>query len=352
MLSVLAHGNDANMELMFHAGVVPTLLDMLQKRYGHVCNAAAADLIRVLCSSRLCQQQLLRYQGLSALLATLRVSEHPATQSAAVWAVNALVQGQKSILPELLKPGTVETLLRCIETHNGAAPGTVRLLLVVFLHSGKHEDLRGLLLQSPAVVAALVDMLHNGPALEPTKWTASLLSTLCWQEAAMKQCMLDLAAPRALADVLEMTVKMLGQSPSNDTRRMITEATVSVLQALISLIDESMPRGTASPVAVSTSKQLQHLALEASCLPLVGKVCSLCMESTVAQQDGVDVAGQLQKLLKPVLRCLDWLLPLVHASPPEVTEALVAIEGCEEAPATARKHATILLGKHDVQRGK
>jgi hypothetical protein len=350
VLSVLAHGNDANMELMFHAGAVPVLLDMLQKRYGHVCNAAAADLIRVLCSSRLCQQQLLRYQGLSALLATLQGSEHPAAQSAAVWAINALVQGQKSILPELLKPGTSDTLLRCIETHNGAAPGTVRLLLVVFLHSGKHEDLRCLLLNSPSVLEALVNMLRNGPALEPTKWTASLLSTLCWQEAEMKQRMLDLEAPQALADVLEMTVKMLGQNPGPETKRMITEATVSVLQALISLVDESSPRNAPSPVATVTSKHLQRLALQASCLPLVGRVCSLCMDTIYTvqalRQDEGDVAGQLQKLLKPVLRSLDWLLPLVNAPPPEVQVALQAIESCQDAPAGARKHAASLLAKH------
>jgi DNA-binding transcriptional ArsR family regulator len=66
-LSVLAHGNDANMEAIFHHGAIPLLLDMLHKRVGHICNAAASDLIRVLCSNSLCQQQILRNHGLQVL---------------------------------------------------------------------------------------------------------------------------------------------------------------------------------------------------------------------------------------------------------------------------------------------
>jgi hypothetical protein len=45
------------------------------------------------------------------------------------------------------------------------------------------------------VMVALLDMLKKGPAVEPTKWTASLLSTLCWQENSMKQVMIELRAP-------------------------------------------------------------------------------------------------------------------------------------------------------------
>lgn len=136
---------------------------------------------------------------MQALLSALKGAEHAAAQSATVWAVNALVQGQKSILPELLQAGTVETLIHCIQTHNGAAPGAVRLLLVVFLHSGKHEDLRAILLAAPNALLALLSMLRKGPALEPTKWTASLLSTLCWQEVTMKQQMAELDAPQVRA---------------------------------------------------------------------------------------------------------------------------------------------------------
>jgi hypothetical protein len=130
-----------------------------------------------------------------ALLAALRDTDYAAAQSATVWAVNALVQGQKSTLPELLQPGTIGTLLHCVRTANGAAPGTVRLLLVVFLHSGRHEELRSHLLAAPDVLAALLGMLRAGPAVEPTKWAASLLSTLCWQEGAMKARMAELNAP-------------------------------------------------------------------------------------------------------------------------------------------------------------
>lgn len=44
-------------------------------------------------------------------------------------------------------------------------------------------------------MVALLDMLKKGPAVEPTKWTASLLSTLCWQENSMKDVMIELHAP-------------------------------------------------------------------------------------------------------------------------------------------------------------
>jgi hypothetical protein len=109
--------------------------------------------------------------------------------------VNALVQGQKSTLAQLLYPGTIDILVNCITSDNGAAPGTVRLLLVVFLHSGKHEDLRLHLLTHREVLVALLEMLRKGPMVEPTKWTASLLSTLCWQENSMKEVMVELKAP-------------------------------------------------------------------------------------------------------------------------------------------------------------
>lgn len=306
-LSVLAHGNHMNMETIYRLNGVPLLLEMLAPKVGPVCNAAAADLIRVLCSNELCQQNILRNQGLAvrphslpptpgsyaspasclcpglsslpctwsrvrlvtvctamvcgwrrlrahpqlehrvrirdavsvrrfpcgdylwnstfvvllcngarqgggtpvcslscglttcspvqALLMTLKETTYNAAQSATVWAINALVQGQKAMLGQLLQPDTVSTLLRCVKEDNGAAPGTVRLLLVVFLHSGKHEELRTLLLGSPHVLMALLDILRKGPSVEPTKWTASLLSTLCWQENSMKDVMVELRAP-------------------------------------------------------------------------------------------------------------------------------------------------------------
>jgi hypothetical protein len=81
-----------------------------------------------------------------ALVTTLQATTYTAAQSATVWAMNALVQGQKATLGLLLQPETIGTLMRCITSDNGAAPGTVRLLLVVFLHSGKHEELRQQLL--------------------------------------------------------------------------------------------------------------------------------------------------------------------------------------------------------------
>ena len=132
---------------------------------------------------------------MQVLLAALRDASYPAAQSAAVWAINALVQGQKSTLPALLQPAPIATLLACVRPGHGAAPGTVRLLLVAFLHSGRHEELRAHLHDSPAALRALLEMLQAGPAEEPTKWAASLLSTLCWQAGGMKLRMAELDAP-------------------------------------------------------------------------------------------------------------------------------------------------------------
>lgn len=140
---------------------------------------------------------------------TLKETTYNAAQSATVWAINALVQGQKAMLGQLLQPETVSTLLRCVTEDNGAAPGTVRLLLVVFLHSGKHEELRTLLLGSPDVLMALLDILRKGPSVEPTKWTASLLSTLCWQENSMKDVMVELRAPMVRRRVCRPCVSAL-----------------------------------------------------------------------------------------------------------------------------------------------
>lgn len=75
-LSVLAHGNHMNMETIYRLNGVPLLLEMLAPKVGPVCNAAAADLIRVLCSNELCQQNILRNQGLA-------VRPLPPTSSAA-----------------------------------------------------------------------------------------------------------------------------------------------------------------------------------------------------------------------------------------------------------------------------
>jgi hypothetical protein len=92
-----------------------------------------------------------RGDAMQCLVTTLQTTTYTAAQSATVWAMNALVQGQKATLGLLLQPDTISTLMRCITADNGAAPGTVRLLLVVFLHSGKHEELRAQLLAEPEV---------------------------------------------------------------------------------------------------------------------------------------------------------------------------------------------------------
>jgi hypothetical protein len=98
-----------------------------------------------------------------ALVTTLQTTTYTAAQSATVWAMNALVQGQKATLGLLLQADTIGTLMRCIAADNGAAPGTVRLLLVVFLHSGKHEELRQHLLAEPDVCTSLcyTDLVAN-----------------------------------------------------------------------------------------------------------------------------------------------------------------------------------------------
>lgn len=66
---------------------------------------------------------------------------------------------------------------------------------------------------------------------------------------------------------------------------MIVEASISTLQALISLVDESSPRGAHSPTAsAAASRSLQQLALDAECVPLIGQTCTLCMAAILAGQ--------------------------------------------------------------------
>jgi hypothetical protein len=56
--------------------------------------------------------------------------------------------------------------------------------------------------QRVQVIVALLNMLKKGPSVEPTKWTASLLSTLCWQENSMKDVMMELRAPAVITLLL------------------------------------------------------------------------------------------------------------------------------------------------------
>lgn len=75
--------------------------------------------------------------------------------------------------------------------------------------------------------------------------------------------------------VLASAATALGERQSAEAMRMIVEAAVSALQALISLLDESTSRHAASDLnAVEVSKQLQSLAMEADCLRLVGRVAT------------------------------------------------------------------------------
>jgi hypothetical protein len=73
---------------------------------------------------------------------------------------------------------------------------------------------------------------------------------------------------------------------------MTVEATISSLQALISLIDESTPRSTtpARASSPSPSKQLQQLALKADCASHVGHASCACIAAIIklhVRPDGV-----------------------------------------------------------------
>jgi hypothetical protein len=63
-----------------------------------------------------------------------------------------------------------------------------------------------------------------------------------------------------------------------DTARTIVEATISTLQALISLIDESTPR---SNMSLETSRALQRLAVDCSCVHWIGRAGCECIPAVV-----------------------------------------------------------------------
>jgi hypothetical protein len=81
---------------------------------------------------------------------------------------------------------------------------------------------------------------------------------------------------QVLAKVLAMAVKALESRPTPDAARMVVEATISTLQALISLVDEAAPRG-APPDAAAASRRLQELAAAAGCDGLVARAASASM---------------------------------------------------------------------------
>jgi hypothetical protein len=63
------------------------------------------------------------------------------------------------------------------------------------------------------------------------------------------------------------------------------------------------------------------------------------------QGTGAEVVSHQQKLLKPLLRSLDWLLPLHTPPPPEVEELFEAIDGASDGLKSLKKHADELRAK-------
>jgi hypothetical protein len=81
-----------------------------------------------------------------------------------------------------------------------------------------------------------------------------------------------MAYVQVLSQVLEMAVMGLSEEGvSCDTVRTIVEATISTLQALISLIDESTSKSSMSP---QPSRELQRLAVDSNCVRWIG-MCAL-----------------------------------------------------------------------------
>lgn len=59
-----------------------------------------------------------------------------------------------------------------------------------------------------------------------------------------------------------------------------------------------------------------------------------------------DTSQHLQKLLKPLLRALDWLLPLVVPPPPDAATLLDVIGAGDDSLKSAKRHADELRREH------
>lgn len=83
---------------------------------------------------------------------------------------------------------------------------------------------------------------------------------------------------QVLAQVLEMAVRGLEvRALAPDAARTIVEASISTLQALISLIDESSSKGVGASAGVSPSRSLQQLSVECHCVEWVSRVGCACI---------------------------------------------------------------------------
>jgi hypothetical protein len=90
---------------------------------------------------------------------------------------------------------------------------------------------------------------------------------------------IGLLSLQVLAKVLEMAVSGLGvANVSSDTARTIVEATISTLQALISLIDESTLKANMS---LEPSRELQRLAVDCKCVRWIGRAGCECIPAVV-----------------------------------------------------------------------
>lgn len=82
----------------------------------------------------------------------------------------------------------------------------------------------------------------------------------------------------------------------------------------------------------------------------VGNVAAhLCMQEM--QGTTQDTSQHLQKLLKPLLRALDWLLPLVVPPPPDAAALLDVIAAGDDSLKSAKRHADELRREHFTHGG-
>lgn len=83
---------------------------------------------------------------------------------------------------------------------------------------------------------------------------------------------------QVLAQVLEMAVRGLeARDLAPDAARTIVEASISTLQALISLIDESSGKSASAAAGASPSRALQQLSVECHCVEWVSRVGCACI---------------------------------------------------------------------------
>lgn len=121
-------------------------------------------------------------------------------------------------------------------------------------------------------------------------------------------CILRVLCLQVLCQVLSMAAKGLADERyTPESTRITVEASISSLQALISLLDESTPRsGTPTHSSSSApSKQLQQLALRAEGASVVGHATCACIAAISKLHVRPDHVLQACGVLTALLCCTD-----------------------------------------------